>query len=86
MLATLDTMDELLAAGDGDLKTHSSHVCGQDEDEWRLITNLIDHETKHMQQVLQGRYEARDMRSLMERLVVGLARGARPFPGHSGGA
>jgi hypothetical protein len=69
LLATLDTMDELLAAGDADLKTHSTHVCGHEEDAWRLITNLIDHETQHMAQVIQGRYEARDMRSPMERLV-----------------
>ncbi len=69
LLATVDTADELLAAGDADLKTPSSHVCGHDEDAWRLITNLIDHETEHMQQVLQARYEARDMRSPMERLV-----------------
>jgi hypothetical protein len=69
LLASIDTLDELLAAGDADLGTHSTHVCGHDEDAWRLITNLIDHETEHMQQVLHGRYEARDMRSPMERLV-----------------
>jgi len=69
LLATLDTADELLRAGDADLRTPSTHVCGQGEDAWRLITNLIDHETEHMHQVLQGRYEARDMPTSMERLL-----------------
>ena len=70
LLSTLNSADELLAAGDQELRTPTSHVCGQGEDAWRLITNLIDHETEHMQQVLQRHYETRDMRSPMERLVA----------------
>lgn len=65
----LRTADEVLAYPESELEAHSSHVCGHNEDVWRLLTNLIDHETKHMQQVLQGRYEARDMRTRLERVV-----------------
>ena len=68
--SVLDTADRLLAYSDSELPMPSSHVCGHGEDAWRLISNLIDHETEHMQQVLQGRYEARDMRTRMERLVA----------------
>ena len=67
--AWLDASDRLLAEPD-DLKLPSSHECGHHEDNWRLVTNLIDHETKHIQQVHQGRYDARDMRTPVERLAA----------------
>ena len=68
--STVDTMETLLAAPEGCLDVHTSHVCGHDKQTWTLITNLIDHETKHMQQVLQARYEEKDSRTPMERLVA----------------
>lgn len=68
LLSTLDTAWKLLDEGDA-LASPSSHVCAQGEDEWRLITNLIDHETEHLGQVLQGRYESRQMPSPLARLL-----------------
>jgi hypothetical protein len=67
--STVRTMEILLTADDGALDVHTSHVCGHDKDTWTLIANLIDHETEHMQQVLQARYEEKDSRTPMERLV-----------------
>jgi hypothetical protein len=68
--STVETMEILLAAPEGCLEVHTTHVCGHDRETWTLLTNLIDHETKHMQQVLQARYEERDARTPMERLVA----------------
>ncbi len=68
--STVQTMEILLAAPDGALDVHTSHVCGHDKETWTLLTNLIDHETKHMQQVLQARYEEKDSRTPIERLVA----------------
>src|SRR4051794_34560996 len=68
--STVRTMEILLEAPDSALDVHTTHVCGHDKDTWVLITNLIDHETKHMQQVLQARYEERDGRTPMERLMA----------------
>jgi len=67
--AWLDSADRLMARPQ-DLAAHSSHDCGHDEDNWRLVTNLIDHETKHIQQVHQARYNVRDMRMPVERLTA----------------
>ena len=68
--STLETVDALLAAADGELPMPSSHVCAQGKDAWALITNDIDHETIHAGQVIEGRYEARMTASPMERLVA----------------
>ena len=70
LASTAKTMEILLAAPAEALDVHTSHVCGHDKETWTLITNLIDHETKHMQQVLQARYEEKDSRTPMERLVA----------------
>ena len=70
LTSTVETMEILLNAPADCLKVHTSHVCGHDKETWTLITNLIDHETKHMQQVLQARYEEKDSRTPMERLVA----------------
>jgi len=70
LASTVQTMETLLAAPADCLEIHTSHVCGHDKETWTLITNLIDHETKHMQQVLQARYEEKDGRTPMERLVA----------------
>jgi len=70
LASTVETMEILLAAPEGCLEVHTSHVCGHDKETWTLITNLVDHETKHMQQVLQARYEEKDSRTPMERLVA----------------
>ena len=67
--SSVRTMQILLEAADEALPIHTSHVCGHDKNTWTLLTNLIDHETKHMQQVLQSRYEAKDPRSPMERVL-----------------
>lgn len=64
------TMQVLLDASDEALPVPTTHVCGHGKDTWVLLTNLIDHETKHMQQVLQSRYEAKDSRTPMERIVA----------------
>lgn len=68
--STVRTTEILLATDDGCLDVHTTHVCGHDKNTWTLITNLIDHETKHMQQVLQARYEEKAARTPMERLVA----------------
>ncbi|MEO8540661.1 MAG: DinB family protein [bacterium] len=68
--STVRTMEVLLAADDDCLEMHTSHVCGHDKNTWTLITNLIDHETEHMQQVLHTRYEEKSARTPMERLVA----------------
>jgi len=68
--STVKTMQILLAAQPGMLDIHTTHVCGHDKDTWVLLTNLIDHETKHMQQVLQARYEEKESRTPIERLVA----------------
>lgn len=68
--STVRTMEILLATDDGCLDVHTTHVCGHDKNTWTLITNLIDHETKHMQQVLQARYEEKAARTPMQRLVA----------------
>lgn len=70
LASTVETMGILLAADDDCLEVHTTHVCGHDKNSWTLLTNLIDHETKHMQQVLQARYEEKDSRTPMERLVA----------------
>ncbi len=70
LASTVRTMEILLATDDGCLDVHTTHVCGHDKNTWTLITNLIDHETKHMQQVLQARYEEKAARTPMERLVA----------------
>jgi hypothetical protein len=68
--SSVRTMQILLDATDEALPVHTTHVCGHDKNTWTLLTNLIDHETKHMQQVLQSRYEAKDSRSPMERVLA----------------
>ena len=68
--STIGTMEILLAEGEAALPVHTSHVCGHDKDTWVLLYNLIDHETKHIQQVLQARYEAKESRTPMERIVA----------------
>ena len=68
--STLETVDALLDASDGELPMPSSHVCAQGKDAWALITNDIDHEKIHIGQVIEGRYEARITASPMERLVA----------------
>ncbi|MEE9277370.1 MAG: hypothetical protein V3V06_03065, partial [Dehalococcoidia bacterium] len=67
--STLETVDALLEASDGELPMPSSHVCAQGKDVWTLITNDIDHEKIHAGQVLEGRYEAQITPSPMERVV-----------------
>ncbi len=67
--SSVRTMQILLEAADDALPVHTSHVCGHDKNSWTLLTNLLDHETKHIQQVLQSRYEAKDSRSPMERVL-----------------
>jgi hypothetical protein len=68
--STIETMEALLEASDGELAQDSSHVCAQGRDAWTLITNDIDHEKIHAGQVLEARYEARNPASPMERLVA----------------
>ena len=67
--STRDMVDYLLALPADELPLPSSHVCAQGHDLWALLTNDIDHETIHAGQVFEGRYEARDTASPMERLV-----------------
>ena len=70
LASTLRTMEILLAAQDHALPVPTTHVCGHGKDTWVLLTNLIDHETKRMQQVLQARYDAKGSRTPMERIVA----------------
>lgn len=63
------TIEELLALGDGEIPQPSSHVCAQGRDLWALLTNDIDHEIIHAGQVLEARYEARITPSPMARLA-----------------
>ena len=67
---TMETIDVLLQASDGELPMSSSHGCAQGKDVWTLITNDIDHEKIHTGQVLEARYESRLTASPMERLVA----------------
>jgi uncharacterized damage-inducible protein DinB len=68
--STRDVIDQLLALPIDEIPLPSSHTCAQGKDLWALITNDIDHETIHMGQVLEARYEARSTASAMERLVA----------------
>ncbi len=67
--STLQTMEALLDASDGELPMPSSHVCAQGRDAWTLVTNDIDHEKIHAGQVAEARYESKRPPSPMERLV-----------------
>jgi uncharacterized damage-inducible protein DinB len=66
MLATLEVLAGL---SDDELAEPSSHVCAQGKDVWTLLTNDIDHETIHVGQILEARYEARTTPSSMQRLI-----------------
>jgi len=68
--STRDIIDQLLALPIDEIPMPSSHTCAQGKDLWALVTNDIDHETIHMGQVLEARYEARSTASPMERLVA----------------
>jgi uncharacterized damage-inducible protein DinB len=68
--STLQTTEALLEAGDAALPVHTTHVCGHDKDTWTLLTNLIDHETEHIGQVAQARYESRETRTALERVLA----------------
>ena len=68
--STREVIDQMLALPIDEIPLPSSHTCAQGKDLWTLITNDIDHETIHMGQVLEARYEARSTASPMERLVA----------------
>ncbi len=68
--STKEVIDQLLALPMDEIPLPSSHTCAQGKDLWALITNDIDHETIHMGQILEARYEARSTASPMERLVA----------------
>ena len=70
LASSVRTMQILLEAGEAALPVHTTHVCGHDKDTWTLLANLVDHETEHMQQTLNSRYESKDSRTPMERIIA----------------
>lgn len=71
LLATpVSTAAALLELPGDALQQPSSHVCAHGGDTWALVTNLIDHETEHLGQVVGARYEAGPARTPIQRLVA----------------
>jgi hypothetical protein len=69
LASTVQTLERLLAAPEDALALESSHVCAQGRDTWTLLTNLIDHESQHLGEVIEARYEEKAPRTPMERLA-----------------